>query len=96
VFPLLAIQTTWKTPAQAEIRFIASQFLSDGVHKKAGRAGRSDLKRIRRYWVAPEASFSDDDCVGRDKTFYQRDLRSAIASFRSSLLATGTGFPIAY
>jgi hypothetical protein len=93
----------WQFRRHGEARH---ELKSDSLHpiskwteytKKAGRAGRSDLKQIRRYWVAPEASFSDDDFVGRDKTFYQRELRSAIASFRSaSLLAIGTGCQIAY
>jgi hypothetical protein len=61
-------------PAGAEIRFIASNFRVNGVHKKAGHAGRSNLERISRSLVAPEASFSDDDFVGRNKTFYRRDL----------------------
>jgi hypothetical protein len=33
--------------------------------QKTARAGRSDLERLRRYSVAPEASFIGDDLVGR-------------------------------
>jgi hypothetical protein len=58
-----------KPPHEQKSGSLQSNFSGDGVTKNRPHTGRSDFKRVNRYWVAPEVSFSDDDSVDHDKAF---------------------------
>jgi hypothetical protein len=53
------------------------------------RAVLSDSKRLPRYWVAPEASFSDDDCVVATRRLSTRPTVRHCNVSRQLLLALG-------